>query len=362
MKSAGWISVFALIFFAGSALAARSTSPIVLQRADVLRSHTEGGRQWQELIGHVWMTQDSFSVTCDEAQYYADSGLVFFHRNVECKDPQRILLANEVVYREWTGALDATGDVRIYQDTLSVTCDRARYLEGRREAFLYQNVRVKEENRRLLLTGQEGYLNEVEHYARATIKPVLTERDSLGAVRTEIRGDTVEYFGQTKIARVLGHVEIDRGKLVATADELDYARERDEAVLTGNPQACHEQDEITGDTLTLQFHDEELKEVFVLGHAVAISPADSLSDDRWNRMEGKKMTLWIENEQLKEVLVEGTARATYYIREDDRPRGTNETSGDRLRLFIEKGQVSRVQVVGGTEGRYTPERFVGKYK
>ncbi len=362
MKSAGCVALFAWLVSLNAALAATPSSPIVLQRADILRSHTEGERQWQELIGNVWMTQDSFSVTCDEAQYYADSGLVFFRRNVECKDPQRILLANEVVYREWTGALDATGDVRIYQDTLSVTCARARYLEGRREAFLYQDVRVREENRRLLLTGQEGYLSEDEHYARATIEPVLTERDSLGAVRTEIHGDTVEYFGKTKMARVRGHVEIQRGKLVATADELDYARERDEAVLTGNPHACHERDEITGDTVNLHFDAEELKEVFVVGHAVATSPADSLSNERRQRMEGKKMTLWIEKEQLKEVLVEGTARATYYIREDNQPRGMNETSGDRLRIFIEKGQVSRIQVVGGTEGRYTPERFVGKYE
>jgi lipopolysaccharide assembly outer membrane protein LptD (OstA) len=332
----------------------------VLQRADVLRSHTDGERQWQELVGNVWMTQDSFSVTCQEAQYFADSGLVIFRRNVECKDPQRILLAHEVVYNEWTGALDASGDVRIHQDTLSVSCSRARYLEGRREAFLYQNVQVREENRHLVLTGQEGYLSENEHYAQVTINPVMTERDSLGAVRTEIRGDTVEYFGKTKLARVRGHVQIARGRLLATARRLDYVRECDQALLLGNPEAHHEGDEITGDTVTLRFDAEELKQVFVTGHAVATSPVDSLMSERRQRMEGKRMTLWIEKEQLKEVLVEGTARATYYIREEDRPRGMNQTSGDRLRLFIEKGQVSRVQVVGGTEGRYTPEQLVGK--
>ncbi|MFH1010547.1 MAG: LptA/OstA family protein [bacterium] len=353
-------AVFALLLCVSGALATRPTSPIVLRRADVLRSHTDGDRQWQQLIGNVWMTQDSLSVTCEEAQYFADSGRVIFRRNVECKDPQRILLAHEVVYSEWTGALDASGDVRIHQDTLSVSCNRARYLEGRREAFLYQNVRVREENRRLLLTGQEGYLSENEHYARVTVNPVMTERDSVGGVRTEIRGDTVEYFGKTKLARVRGHVEIERGKLLATGNRLDYIRERDEALLIGNPEAHHEGDEITGDTVILRFDAEELKQVFVTGHAVATSPADSLLSQRRQRMEGKKMTLWIEKEQLKQVLVEGTARATYYIREENRPRGMNQTSGDRLRLFIEKGQVSRVQVVGGTEGRYIPEQLVGK--
>jgi hypothetical protein len=359
MKRLCWAVIFAALVWTPKSFGAQS-SPIVLRRADVLRSHTENGQQWQELIGNVWMTQDSFSVTCEEAFYYPDSGLAIFRRNVECKDPQRILLAHEVVYHEATGALDAFGDVRIYQDTLSVTCMRATYLEGRREAYLYQDVRVRERKRRLLLTGEEGYLSETDQYGRVTVRPVLTERDSLGGVRMEIRGDTVEYFGGTKVARVRGDVEIDRGRLVATGRRLDYIREYEKAVLFGNPQAHHEQDEITGDTITLCFDEKELKQVFVIGHAVATSPSDSLQPARRNRMEGKRMTLWIENEELKEVLVEGTARAIYYIREENRNRGKNETSGDRLRIMIENNEVARIQVVGGTEGRYTPERLVSR--
>jgi lipopolysaccharide assembly outer membrane protein LptD (OstA) len=354
------IAFLLLLTYAQVALAVEPTSPIVLRRADVLRSHTEGDSQWQELIGNVWMTQDSFSVTCDEAFYYPDTGRVIFRKNVECKDPQRILLGNEVVYNEWTGALDAFGDVRIYQDTVSASCVRARYLEGRREGFLYQDVHLREENRNLLLTGQEGYLNEDERYGRVTVKPILTERDSVGAVRMEIRGDTVEYFGKTKVARVRGQVEIERGKLLAKGQRLDYIRENQEAELFGNPQANHEGDEITGDSIRLKFDNEELKQVFVVGHAVATSVGDSLHAERRQRMEGKRMTLWIEKEALKEVLVEGTARATYYIIEKGERRGMNETSGDRLRVFVENSQVSRIQVVGGTEGRYTPERLIGQ--
>lgn len=358
MRRLSYVALLVMFIGAEGLAGTEEASPIVLRRADVLRSHSEGERQWQELIGNVWMTQDSFSVTCQEAFYYPDSGRVIFRRNVECKDPQRILLAHEVVYNEWTGALDAFGDVRIYQDTLSVTCMRARYLEGRREAYLYQDVRLREKKRRLLLVGQEGYLNETDHYGRVTVRPVLTERDSLGDVRMEVRGDTVEYFGETKVARVRGDVEIHRGKLVATGRRLDYVRERQEAVLVGDPQAYHEGDEIAGDTITLCFEGEELRQVFVVGHAVTTSPADSLDSTRRHRMEGKRMTLWIEKEELKEVLVNGTARATYYIREEDRNRGMNETSGDRLRVIIENNQVARIQVVGGTEGRYTPERLV----
>jgi len=360
VKMAYRIIVLLLLVCAQVAFAARPTSPIVLRRANVLRSHTEGDRQWQELIGNVWMTQDSFSVTCEEAFYYPDTGRVIFRRNVECKDPHRILLAHEVIYNEWTGALDAFGDVRIYQDTVSATCVRARYLEGRREAYLYQDVSLREENRHLLLTGQEGYMSEDEHYGRVTVNPVLTERDSVGAVRMEIHGDTVEYYGEPKIARVRGHVEIQRGKLLAKGNRLDYIREEQEAELFGNPQANHEGDEITGDTIRLHFDNEELKQVFVVGHAVATSLGDSLNSERRQRMEGKRMTLWVEKEELKEVLVEGTARATYYILEKGERRGMNETSGDRLRVFVENSQVARIQVVGGTEGRYTPERLVGK--
>lgn len=332
--------------------------PVVIERARTLSQREENGQLVQEASGDVWITHDSLSVTCQSASYYPHNGDLIFRRNVEFTDPSRLLLADEVHYNELTEEVYATHRVRIYQDTLSVTCLRAHYVERLNQVYLFDNVRIKEESRKLLLTGRNGFLDHETKYGRVTGDPVLTERDSLGNLVTEITGDTVEFYGQEDLARVSGHVIIVREGLTATGNQLDYFTEEKFAILQGEPQATHGEDELTGDTLRLFFEDEILSQVDVLGHAVATSPADSGKSEPRNRMEGKRMTLWIDGEDVTQVHVAGSAIATYYIREKGRERGLNVTSGDRLFVFFENKEISRIQVIGGTEGKYTPQRLV----
>jgi lipopolysaccharide export system protein LptA len=154
-------------------------------------------------------------------------------------------------------------------------------------------------------------------------------------------------------------VRIDRDSLTATGATLDYFTESRTAVLTGSPQAVRGQDRANGDTIRLFFEKaEKLSRVEVSGRAVVTSPADSGFAEPRNRMEGKTITLHVTDGLVERVDVEGTAIATYYVREEQKKRGLNVTSGDRLHVFFENRKISRIRVEGGTEGAYTPERLI----
>lgn len=337
----------------------REGSPIILKRANSLSSVEENGIVRQELRGNVWMERDSLDVTCQYATYYQDSGLVIFRDNVEFRDPSRVLLADEVIYNEFTEEVTAGQRVRVYQqDTLTITSRTARYLERLGRGYFYDNVRIREERRRILMTGEAGYVDHDRQYGRVTGKPVVTERDSLSQLITEVHGDTVEYFGEQKLVRVSGNVRVERDSLVATGRTLDYYTEERMAVLLGEPEAERGLDFIHGDTMRLYFIEEQLSRVEVIGRAVATNPADSGFIEPRNRMEGKQMTLWMSAGALTEALIEGTAIATYFVREREQKKGLNVTSGDRLRVFFEDRKIARIRVEGGTEGVYTPQRLI----
>jgi lipopolysaccharide export system protein LptA len=339
----------------------RERTPIVLEHANTLSVTEEGGVRRQELHGNVRITKDSLNVTCDNAVYYPDSGRIIFRDNVVFADRHRTLFADEVTYNEFTEQVDAVNHVRVYQqDTLSASARSARYFERLNQGFLYDDVHMREEPRRVLLTGKLGFLDHDRQYGRVTGDPVVTERDSLQKLASEIRGDTVEYFGAEKRIRVSGNVHVDRDSLIATGTSLNYLMAEHMAELTGQPEAVRGTDDVHGDTMRLFFEKERLTRVEVIGHAVATNPADSGALEPQNRMEGKKMTLWTENGQLSRALIEGTAIATYYVRDKSEKRGLNITSGDCLRVFFEKRKIARIRVEGGTEGIYTPERLLSK--
>lgn len=313
----------------------------------------------RELRGNVIMTKDSLTLTCENALQYPDSGLTTFLGNVEIRDPYRVLLADRVVYNEITEEIDATQRVRLYQaDTLSATAKRARYRELASEAYLFDDVRIRERNRRLLLTGQVGYLDHARRYGRVIGNPVLTETDSLLRTVTVVSADTIESLADEKLVRAAGNVRVERDSLVATGTTLDYFTEGRMAVLLGSPEAVRGDDHTEGDTIKLYFEEERLARVEIIGHAVTTSPADSGFTEPRNRMEGQRMTLWMSDGVITEALVEDNAIATYYIRDQGKKTGQNVTSGDRLSIYFDDRKMSRIRVEGGTQGTYTPQRLV----
>ena len=353
--------VFVLVC-AVAVLSAERT-PIVLKHSNSLVASEENGKRKEQLIGNVEITKDSLDVNCENADYYPDSGIVVFRNNVVFKTPHRVLFADEVIYNENTEEVHASSRVRVFQgDTLSAMSRTADYFDRLKTGYLYDDVKIREDNRRIEMTGQKGFGDNAAKYGWVTVHPVATEYDSTLKVLSKVYGDTIEYFGDDKRLRVRGHVKVDRDSLVATGTMLNYLTKDRFAVMTGLPEAVRGDDHVKGDTIRLYFAKakENLDSVEVSGHAVATSPADSGVALPMNRMEGKHMTLYMTNSQISTVLVKGTATATYYVREKSEKRGMNVTSGDILRVFFEDRKIDRIHVEGGTQGDYTPQRLVSK--
>jgi lipopolysaccharide export system protein LptA len=350
-----------LLFILASALLVYGQSQngaVELRRANSLHYGEESGQRVQELDGNVYIVKDSLEITCDKALYYPDSGKLIFRDNVMLQDGQRLMFAREVRYSDWTEELEAEGDLRIYQDSITIYCNRAVYRERLGSGYLYDNVRVKYDPRGVQITGEIGYFDHRTKSAWVSREPVLTQRDSLGTLTTKITGDTITYNESSGLATSRDDVTITRDSLNAYGDLLEFYMDSLFAELTGKPLALSSADSISGDSMRLFFKDEALERVEVHGNAVASSPSDTLPGAPRQILTGKLMTLWIEQSALSRALVEDNATATYFVRDKQDAEGLNVTSGDRLIITFENRRISRIRVEGGTEGKYTPESLV----
>jgi len=73
-------------------------SPIVLKRADLLRTETGPNGPIRYLDGNVWITQDTLSVTCEHATYEEEPGRLFFKEDVHFVEPGRQIWADQAIY------------------------------------------------------------------------------------------------------------------------------------------------------------------------------------------------------------------------------------------------------------------------
>ncbi len=331
-------------------------APIELRRAEVLRTETGPDGVVRYLEGDVWIVQDTLSVTCARARYLENLGRLDCEENVHFVEPGRQIWADKATYYEKDGRAIAEGNVRIEQDSTLIFCDRVIYNEAREEALFFGNVRLYSLPDRTVITGNHGAYNRSRDYGMMTQKPRLVRRfdeaDSL-----VITGKVIEYFFAEKRALVSDDVRILRGDFDARGGRLLYWDEGQHARLLENPVLKYRRDVMTADTVDAYFVENKLRRVVLTRHAVAVSPVDSLAERPVNRMTGNTIEILLRDDQVDSIFVKGNATSTYYLREQGEKKGANRVSGDVIDLWIRDGRIAWIYVEGGTEGVYFPARL-----
>lgn len=330
--------------------------PIVLNRADMMRIETGPAGATRYLDGNVWITQDTLSITCEHAKYEEELGRLFFEDNVHFIEPGRQIWADKAIYYERDGRAVAEDHVRIAQDSLLIRCDRVIYSEAREEALFYGDVQIFSMPDRVVMTGDHAIYNRTQERGVLTQNPRLVrqfnQNDSLVIV-----GKNIEYLFAQKRAIVTDSVEIERQEFHAWGSRLDYWDDQDLARLVGEPIIEHKRDVLTADTVDAYFVEQHLNRIVLTGQAVATSPADSFALAPKNRMTGRRMDISFVDDEVDSIHVKSNATSTYYIREDGERKGANRVSGDQIDMWLSDGRIAWIYVEGGTEGVYFPRHL-----
>jgi lipopolysaccharide export system protein LptA len=298
-------------------------------------------------------------IFCDRARRIPDRSLVELLGNVEVREGKRRLLAERVYYYEDRRVQEAIGNVKMSDDRSELTAHKVTYFERDSLVVAELDVVMNQREKRVRLTSGKAEYRRREEYAKATIKPVLVELDSLGAEHMRITGEVVEMFSGGSRAKVTNNVEIIRDETRATCGEAEYFRDEKRLELRFEPVALREDEETKGEKIELFFNEEQkLVKSVVSGNATATSTVDSVrTGQRLNALSGGTITTHFKNEQADQVVVEETATSVYYVIEDGKEKGANRVQGDRITLFVEDKELKRVVVEsrpGVSNGRFDP--------
>lgn len=334
----------------------RSASPIILERADLMRTEQTEGGVVRYLDGSVKITQDTLAILADHAIYEEFIGRLIFTGNVHFIEPTRQIWADQAMYYEKDGRATAEGNVRIEQDSLIMNCNRVVYSEDRHEASFFGDVFIHSLRENAILTGNHGAYHRETDRAAMTQNPRMVRYFS-SSDSMVITGNVIEYFFDWRQATVSDHVRIQRGDFDAMGELLHYSDDSSWARLIGDPEIHHKQDQVFADTVDAYFYDQHLRRILLSGNALATSPVDTLHPEPINRICGKSMELLFADDELDSIYVTGNARSTYYVRDPNAEKGANQVSGDRMILHVADGRIRWIFVEGGTEGIYCPERL-----
>jgi len=370
---------------------AQEKNLIILQNADSLIGRTINGEDVRELHGHVRLTQGNVKVWCDQAIQFLRRNVVDLTGNVKVVRDTVTLTAKHGMYfgdekkasgqdgvRLETGHVVLLADygdyymdekkaffhsnVRVIDSTTTIHSDELTYFENERKSIAVHNVRIDNAENNMRIFGDHLEHFDQTHYSKMTDQPRLMQIDtsSKGEVDTlMVRSVVMESFDDSsKKLIATDSVAIVRGLLAARCGFVRYWTKIQYIELFQQPIVWYEDNQVTGDSISLHLVNNRLNMVFIRGHSFAISQSDSLFPQRYNQLTGRRIQMKFAAEKLDEITVDQNAISLYFLYDGKEPNGVNQTSGDFISMKFAAGKPETISVMHGIEGYYYPENMI----
>ncbi len=320
---------------------------------------------------NVIVTKQSKVLQADTLTYYSDKDVIYARGHTSLKDDELILKSESMTYFVNDEIVEADGNVFLEDRDRDIQADFVTYFSNDKKAVAINNAVINDKKRRTSLFADSLiYFNESGNI-EATKEPVLIRRDSSGIESFRISGDIIEGHEDEGNFLSKGNVEIWREDFKAYSEIVDYVDSLESATLIGNPRVVSNDQELSGKKMVLYLKDESLHSLFTDQSAMATStskaylPAKS-SDSTGtatrdsikvhDEITGKNMEIYFKNGKTDSIRVSGMAISYYNVLEDSIIQGVNITSGDTVVMTFQNGKISLITVIGGTQGRFIPDR------
>jgi len=402
-----------------------SQERLILERADVLRKVTEDGRVYSRISGDVIFRRGEYRLFCDDAIHYEAEDLAIFWGNVRIIGSQDTLYSDSLRVYDDQDLLVATGNARLRsgqqqldarriryfteediaqaagavlireQDGRTVTADSVWYNIDTEQAEIYgtdtELAVLRDPTRQITITGPRMSQNLETEELTATLRPILTKRDSTDEVLLQIVSNNLTGKPDSGRYVAIDSVIITRDSLRAEAEQATFFEEEEHAILEQSPVIYYNQNTIRGETVHLYLEEDNLREVYIpadaevhslvdgYARAPLSSRPDSLANTQVIRdtttsdtsayylepitqediLLGRELNIWLQENRIETIRVSNMARSTYHVFEDSVYQGINETSGDTIvmKFTAEADSLEEIQVIGGTRGTFRPHRY-----
>ncbi|GHT08218.1 hypothetical protein FACS189432_01070 [Bacteroidia bacterium] len=318
------------------------------------------------------MMVDSINeLTSIYGQYSPDTKIAFFKDQVHLTNPQFDLTSDTLKYHTESKVANILGPTVIESDsgtiystrgwyntiieesmlydrslvvskdkTKTVTADSLFYNKSDGFVEAYGNMFLNDTVKKIILTGNYGYYNEVTKYAFATDSAQMIEfsrKDSLFLHADTLKMETI---GEEREVKAYHGVRFYRIDIQGVCDSLQFNTVDSILKLYQNPILWNTEYQINGDTIKILFNDSTVERMYVLNYAFAMQEVDTTY---FNQLKGRNLTAYFVGGELDKIDIEGSAESLYYPIDDKNVSfiGRYKAESDDISVKIKNRKISR---------------------
>jgi lipopolysaccharide export system protein LptA len=394
---------------------------VVLTQADVVITCNKAiqfiARNEADLIGNVIAKQDSLTITTEEGHYFgdqkkatstagiklddqkviltADSGDYFFDEdkavfksNVTLLDTSATLTSDELIYYKEEDRMIAIDNVKIIQEGNIIQADSLEYFRETRITFASDNVSIYNPENNVQIFGDHLEDYAEKFYTLIDKNPLLIQLDTSYSVRVDtlsfIDVDTVDLMNiDTLVIRSLvmeawrdtidlfkatDSVRIVRDLFASRNDYTLYQRDEGKIITykinasSNQPVLWYENSQLTGDSVAIYLRENQIRLLEVFTNAFILAQNETYPQ-RFDQTSGERVILNFDEGELNSTEIYGGVLSIYYLYEDDKPNGLSKSSSQSARIVFEDKEVNEVRLYGSPASEFYPEnQVIGKEK
>jgi lipopolysaccharide export system protein LptA len=309
---------------------------VVLQNADSLVARVINGEEVRELVGNVRILQENVRISCDRAMQFIQRG-----------------------------RFDLIGNVVVNDDSVVLYAPRGTYLRDERRAEGFDGIRLEDPT--TILTAREGRYDVDPRIAVFRQKVVIRDTTST------VTADSVTYFRNTRFSIAVGNVTVrnDQDDVTISGGRFEHAGLRQYSKMTLRPLLVqHDSSAAGGDTLLVRamvmeaFRDTlrclvatdsvrilradlaavcGLAKFFTAGDSILLRTAPVVWYQE-TQVTGDSMNIYLRRRAIHRVGVKGSAFAA--SRSDSLfPERFDQLMGESLTMDFADKKLRRIEVV-----------------
>lgn len=350
---------------------------------DKLEYELNTGVAYYKQNGHTVSEENTLESI--EGYYYTRKKTFVFYDSVVIVNPDYTLYSDTVEYNTETGVARFQGPTNIIGDSSHVYAEKGWYdsklklTELKKNAwarnkkqtiygdYIYynqisgegtakQNVKIVEEEKSILLLGNNARYNENTGYAfitdRAEFVQFTSEGDSLF-----LHADTLISYPDSSDNRIVFayyKVKFYRENVQGKCDSLVYTFYDSTIRMYYLPVLWTGKNQVSADRIDIVTRNQKIDKMYLYQSSFITSQEDSLY---FNQIKGKNMVCHFNDNQLDLIDVIGNGQTVYFPKDEDEIVGVNLSECSNIKIMLTEGEVSRINFyVSPTGGMYPLEQ------
>jgi lipopolysaccharide export system protein LptA len=305
----------------------------------------------------VVLTNPEYVIKTDSLRFDTRTEIAYFTGPTTIESKDSFIYCENGWSNTKTNVSQFNKNAYILSDTQRMAGDSIQYDQNAGIGQAFINVQITDTVNNYLINGNYARYDEKTGHSIVTDRAMLTMIDDEDSLY--LHADTLYSIRDTTKENVVyayHGVKFFRNDLQGKCDSLIYNDGDSTIVMHYKPTLWSDENQITGELITLYLKKGGLDRMFIDKEAFIASEADTVN---YNQIKGRTMTGYFNDGQLHKVDVNGNGEAVYFIKEEskngDKEIGMNKVICSDIIIYIDSSQVKRIKFIDLPAGGMHPQ-------